>query len=1060
MPRGQIAENAPDLDRRLLEYPLSHAQSRLWFLDKLTSGSPFYNLPLAVPLPGNVNRTALGLALNEVVRRHESLRCCIREGGEEPTVVVTPFEPFALPFTDVSRSGKEEKAELAEITTREAGRPFDLRIAPLARFRLLRLSGDRHLFLATMHHIVSDGWSMGVFWHELTTLYADAVAGRRPSLPEPDLQYGDYAVWQREQLSSGALEPQRQFWLRQLAAAEQFDLPTDFARPTSQAHRGATHSLALSAETARALVTAAQRARTTPFAVLLAGLSVVLGRYAGQTEVVIGTPVANRDREELEQMIGFFVNSVVLRIDLSGAPDFTEVVGRAGRTVAEALSHADYPFERLVEDLDITRDPSRNPLFQVTAQLFSTPGQKVSLGAAAPGRQGSIMPIDKGTALFDMAWNFWFDGPAIHGQVEFDTALFDPATVAAMADAFLTSLSAALRAPRLPIHDLPLVSGGDAAEHAPPPGKTRAGPDLWTRIRRCCEAEMDRIVVECGDVTLSGAELVRRVEAVAAGLRARGVGPENVVALNLDRSERLVIAALGVLAAGAAFMPLSIENPPGRNADIVTLTGCTLVILDEDGGEVPAACPSVAIGALATAVGKFAPVDAPSPGQLAYVILTSGSTGRPKAIAQTHAAIANQMDWLGRRFATTGDDAILFKTPLVFDASLWELFLPLCAGFRLVVADPETHRDPRRIVAELRARRITMLQLVPSMLRLVLDDLEISECTELRLLFTGGEPLEPGLVTATRDALPGCGLVNLYGPAETCVQSAIGADSDGAGRPESVTEAVDDNRLYLLGPRLERIPAGHPGELWIGGAGVARGYLGDPGLTAERFIPDPFSADGARIYRTGDRFVRRPDGRLDYKGRLDGQVKRSGIRIETGEIEAALLLHADVGRAACDMKGGLLLAYAETTRSAVELRRHLETWLPRQMLPDRVVALPAFPLLVSGKTDRVALAAAEPPQDKPAVIELRSHVDEAVATIWADILDRDAVSIGEDFFSDLGGHSLLAIRAVASMRDVLGIDFPLHLIFDHSTVETLVDALRRDGANADRLSAIEEVLSS
>lgn len=1057
MSEHRVIDDTQGFGEYALEYPLSHGQTRLWFLDKLWSGNSFYNLPLAVQLPGNLNHHAFGLALNEVVRRHESLRSCVRERGGDAVAIVMPFEPFTLPITDLTILPKaEQTTRLAEITAQEAGWHFDLAKAPLARFHLVKLAGGQHLIMATMHHIISDGWSMGVFWKELASLYADAAAGRAPQLPEPELQYGDYAVWQREQLSGETLGAQRRFWQDRLAGIEQLDLPTDHPRPAVQEHHGATHEYVIPASLAAKIRGMAQQFETTPFSALLAGLGILLGSYAGQSDIVIGTPVANRDREELENLIGFFVNTLVLRIDLSGQADFATVLKRTARTIGDALSHSDYPFERLVEDLDVARDPSRNPLFQVSAQLFSGPGQRVPTGPVQAAPNQRVVSIDKGTALFDMTWNFWFEGQVIKGQIEFDTDLFDPRRIAAMANAFETVMAAAVAKPETAVRSLPLAANVPVEEFSPEP-VSLDDTDLWSRIRASAIARSDEVVLECGDVVMSGEELVSRVERIAAGLQARGVRPEDVVALDMQRSERQVLAALAVMATGGAFMPLNPEDPPARRADILAKSDCRLRICDAPDVSDNAA---TSIDALASTDTIYRPAPHFCSAQLAYVILTSGSTGTPKAIAQTHGAIAQQIDWLTTFFSPRASDAMLMKTPLVFDASLWELFLPLATGFRLVLGDPDLHRDPRQIVRAIVAHKITMVQLVPSMLRLVLDDLEINSCDTLRLIAAGGEALDETLVAMTHEALPNCDLVNLYGPAETCVQSAVALIARATSPSPDLSDSVGGHRLYLLGPNLQPLPVGHPGELWIGGVGVARGYLNDPAPTSMYFMPDPFAADGSRMYRSGDRFFRRADGRLAYLGRADSQIKRSGVRIETGEIERAMLGHLEVSRAALIQKDGALLLYAETNCAASELRSYLHTRLPKQMLPEGIIPIEVLPVLISGKTDRRALAALDfapaATSDRPP----RSKVDETVALIWAEVLNQDCVLIDQDFFADLGGHSLLATRAIVQMRDLLGIEVPLHLIFDQSTVASIVDALGRSETNASRLAAIEDALGT
>lgn len=1057
-------KTTPDLSGDDYEFPLSFSQLRLWFLDRLVRDNPFYNLPLAVRLQVALNRRAFGLALNEVVRRHDALRCAIEDRGMgEPAVIVRPFEPFPLPFVDISGLGPSSREdELKAIALKQAATPFDLSVAPLARYLLVELRPNEHVFFATMHHIVSDGWSLGLFWRELTSLYAAAAAGRPPDLPEPALQYGDFAVWQRERMSSLEFYRQRAFWHEAARDLPTLDLVTDFPRPPEPAHQGAVQPIELPARMTQQLTEFAAQSGATPFMVLVAALAAQLGRYADQSDVVLGTPVANRNRVELEGIIGFFVNSLLVRIKLDGDPTFSEVVRRSKAMLTGAFSNQDFPFEKLVEELQIARDPSRNPLFQISVQYFADAvrsGQRAD--PSPPAAKSNLVAVNRGTALFDMAWSLWQAGNAISGQIEFDTKLFEPGTVAAMAEAFRTFLMGALAHPQASIHSIPLIS--DERRTALVAQVARAGriageaEMIWPRIKKIASAAPDTCALD-GTVQLSYADLVGRVETVAAALLRLGVAIEEPVGVLMQRSHDSVIALLGILAAGAAFVPLSSDNPPAHTDAVLESRGCRFVITGGKYTPPTRTAKALPIGSLAEDTRGYECPLIHRAG-LAYVIHTSGSTGAPKGVEQTHAALANQVAWMANEYGTGPGDRILFKTPLVFDASLWEVFVPLSVGATLVVAAPDAHTDPRLLVGEASVNLITDLQLVPSMLRMFLDEPGIGGCHALKRLYSGGEALHPSLARQFRETLPQVELINLYGPAETCIQSVAGrvpADITDIGVP--LGAPVRGNTLYVLGPRMELVPDGMPGELWIGGEGMARGYASQPGATARSFLPNPFAAGGSRLYRTGDRVVRRPDGSLIYKGRVDTQIKFAGIRIDPGEIEAELLAHPEVRRAAVVFDGCGLKAHVETECGQHELRRHLQARLPRQLVPATIVTTSRLSLLESGKIDRKAMPVGRAGTETRVPIAPSDQIEATLVDIWAEVLDRPDVYADQDFFSDLGGHSLVAIRVIARIRELFGVNAPLRLIFENPTVQSLADALRRDPECGDRIREAELVL--
>jgi amino acid adenylation domain-containing protein len=1054
--------------------PLSFPQQRLWFLEQLEPGRPFYHIGVPVRLRGRLDRGALARALTEIVRRHEALRTGFVVVGGEPRQVVRP--PFAVEVPLEECAGISQP-ELLERIRVELEAPFDLERDPLVRARLLRLGDDEHVLAATLHHVISDGWSMAVFIRELTQLYEAFVQNLPSPLPDLPLQYGDFAVWQRGRLGGEVLEKQLGYWREQLRGLPTVELPTDFPRPPVQSHRGAGLWFRVSAETNARLKAVAREEGATLFMLLLAAWQTLLLRYTGQEDLVVGTPIANRTRREIEPLIGFFVNTLVLRGDLSGDPPFRALLHRARETTLGAYAHQDFPFEKLVEELAPERDLSRNPLFSVLFALQNAPEEELELA----GVKLTWQWVDSTTAKFDlMLWTHEEKGELVC-LLEYATDLFRASTAERMREHLVTLLEGIAADPGAPLSRLPLLAPderarilaewNDTAREVPP-------STLHGLVEAQAARTPERAALEFAGETTTYAALDRRATVLAAELAARGVGPESRVALCLERGPEMVAALLAVLKAGGAYVPLDPAYPADRIAYVLADSGARVLVtqsalaetLPEFAGEIvvvdgtphppnplppqareggarqiPVVLPSLACGG--GAGGGGAVPDGPD--QLAYAIYTSGSTGHPKGVMVTHGAAVNLLHAMRERPGISPEDTLLAVTTLAFDIALLELLLPLTVGARVVLADRETAADPVALADLLAASGATVMQATPATWKmLVFAGWEGDR--SLRIL-SGGEALPGSIADLLRER--GSVVWNLYGPTETTVWSTAHR-VDGSEAVVPVGTPVANTRAYVLDDHLNPVPAGVPGGLYLAGAGVARGYLGRPDLSAERFLPEPFGGaerGGARMYRTGDRARWREDGVLEFLGRDDHQVKVRGFRIELGEVEAALAAHPGVREAAAaalaDETGeARLVAYVveedEVPPDAPDLRAWLRGRLPDYMVPSLFVPLEALPRTANGKTDRAALPA--PEGGRAAVeaefVEPRTAVEEALAAVWAETLHVERVGVHDNFF-ELGGHSILATQLVVAVRSTLQAEVPVRVLFEHPTVAELAAAI-------------------
>ncbi|MEW9551899.1 amino acid adenylation domain-containing protein [Nonomuraea sp. NPDC050783] len=1021
-------------------FPASFAQERLWFLSRLDPGAPAYHVNAVIELPERGDPDRCERMLGELVRRHEALRTALAVEDGALVQLVQVELPVTLPRTDLrdlppERAEREFRALAVEL----ARRPFALDRAPLWRAHLVRMPGAEQRLVLVVHHAVFDARSATNLAAELRELDAAHAEGRPARLPDLPVQYADYAAWQREHLNRGVLAAQLGHWRERLAGLPpDLGLPTDRPRPAVRGHAGAEHHLALPAGLVGELEALGRRRGATLFMVLLAGLKALLSRYAGQEDVVVGTPVAGRDLPEFEPLVGMFVNTLVLRTDLGGDPPFRELLDRVRETVLDALDHAEVPFDRLVEALQPVRDTSRTPLYQVGFNLLpmSSRGQ-----------------FPNGTAQLDLNVDVvrTADGAGVY--LEYSTDLFDAGTVARLADAYRLVLEAAAADPGTRLSELPLMTAERRRELLVDWNDT-AAPYPERPLHELVAAQPPEAVALRGPdgTELTYAELDARSAALAGRLVAAGVRPESCVAVCLPRGVPQVVALLAVLRAGACYLPLDAAYPAERLAYLLADSGAVLLLTDSAHRDLlpPERPAELLLDRLPEPEpGGGGPLPAVGPDRLAYLIYTSGSTGQPKGVQVPHRGVVNLVTDVIRRL---GGGDTLFMTSLSFDIAALEIFTPLLSGRTLVIAPEDAPRAPKELRRA--AEGVDLVQLTPSVASVAAEHLPPG----LPRVILGGEPLPldlAGRLLGVTDEL-----WNFYGPTETTIWSTAyrvppSPDAMRIGRP------VANTTCYVVDRNLRPVPVGVPGELLIGGTGLTRGYHHQPALTAERFVPDPYGPPGSRLYRTGDLTRLHPDGTLEYLGRLDHQVKIRGVRIEPDEIATVLTQHPHVHRAVVTLRhdapgGPGLVAYTTGTATEPDLRTHLRTRLPDTMIPAAFVPLTHLPTLPSGKLDRAALP---PPRTDPAdtaSVPPRTPMEETIAAVWAELLGRDRVGVTDDFFA-LGGHSLLVVRLVGRIADEFGVELPLRRCFDATTVEEQALAVLEEGlADAGLLELLEE----
>jgi amino acid adenylation domain-containing protein len=942
----------------------------------------------------------------------------------------------------------DRETEAQRVLQEEARRPFDLTRDRMLRATLLRLEDDAAVLLLLTHQIASDSWSKAVLYRDLAALYEAAVEGREPRLPLLPVQYADYALWQRQRLRGETLEQALGYWKQQLAGAPpRLELPTDRPRPAVHKLHGAEQYLEIHATLLARLKDLGQREGVTLFMTLLAAFKVLLLRYTGQPDVVVGTPVAGRNRVEVERLVGLFATTLVLRTDLAGDPPFRELLGRVREVALGAYDHHEMPFEKLVEELQPERDLSRPPLFQVHFALENTPGSPPGF----PGLDLSHLEVDNGTAKFDLSLTLFEEGGRLKGRLEYNTDLFEPATVGRLAGHFATLLAGVVADPEERLSRLPLLTGPERRELLTEWNDTAADYPSTLCIHEAFEAQAARapeaLAVADARERLTYGELNVRANRLAHYLRLRGVGPERLVAVLAERSVDMVVGLLAVLKAGGAYVPMDPAYPKDRLAFILEETRVSVLLTQHSLVPDRMACGTEVFYLDADAdalAGESAenPVSGTTTGNLAYVIYTSGSTGRPKGVEIEHRGLFNLVTWHRRTYQVVPEDRATQLAGPAFDASVWEIWPYLAAGASVHIPDEETRLAPAKLVRWLGEQCITLSFLPTALAEAVLKEPWPADLA-LRALLTGGDKLQPGAWSH----LPFL-LLNHYGPTENTVVSTWTALPDDWGEAAPpIGRPIANARVYVLDAGLRPVPVGVPGELYVGGSSLARGYLRRPELTAERFIPDGFGPGGGRLYRTGDLVRYRADGNIEFLGRADHQVKVRGFRIELGEVEAALAQHPAVAQAVAlareDELGAKRLVAYVVPRAGEEcpvagLRQCLEQRLPPYMVPAAFVVLAELPLTPNGKVDRRALPAPDRSRQGPgqAFVTPRTPVEGMVAEVWAEVLKLPAVGVGDNFFH-LGGESLLATQVASRLRQTFGVDLAVRGLFENPTLAEL-----------------------
>jgi amino acid adenylation domain-containing protein len=906
-------------------FPLSFSQRRLWFLDQLEPGGAFYNFPLAVPFNVAMNTVVLEHAINEIVRRHEALRTVFDAVGGEPVQIVLPNLTLPLTVIDLRRFDKEaQDAEMVRLAAEMAQRPFDLARGPLLRTALLRRGQNDHVFLLVMHHIISDGWSLGIFWRELIALYNAFYVNRPSPLPELPIQYADFAVWQRERLQGERLAELVSYWKRQLAGMPALQLPTDRPRPPVLSYRGAFQEIALPRALTDALRLLSQREGATLFMTLFAAFTVLLQRYTGQDDIVVGSYVASRDRAELEELIGFFINSLVLRADLTGDPSFRTLMGRVREMALNGYAHQELPFEKLVEELQPERDLSRNPLFQVSFQLFSA---QVERGSPASQDGAPTIDLNRGMAIFDIAVNIW-DGPdGLSGHIEYSTDLFDAATMARLAGHFRTLLKSIVISADAKLSALQMLGEAEQRQLLIEWNETFAAtPEVC--VHELFEQQVTRspgaVAIAAHGKKLSYDELNRRANQLAHRLRQLGIDREALVGICAERGIAMMVGILAILKAGAAYVPLDPSYPPERLAFMLEDSGAKILLSEKRTAAVlpPHGAKVLLLDDASVLAGQSEtnPAVAVAPDDLCYVIYTSGSTGKPKGVMAPHRGTVNRLQWMWTAYPFEPGEVLCQKTALSFVDSIWEMFGGLLRGVRTVFLADDTVKDPRKFVAALAAAKISRIVLVPSLLRaLQASGIDLAEeLPALKYWTLSGEALPYDLYAEFRKNVPQARVLNLYGSSEVAAD-ALCCDlntTEMTARAVPIGRPIANTGAYVLDRNRNLVPIGVPGELYICGQGLAHGYHNRPDLSAETFIINPFAdATGDRLYKTRDQVRYRSDGQLEYLGRLDHQVKVRGYRIELGEIESVLAEHKKVREVAASVvesrgEGSRLIVYA------------------------------------------------------------------------------------------------------------------------------------------------------
>jgi len=1034
-------------------HPLSFTQQQLWFINQLQPGTATYNIPVAIHPTGKFNGTVLVRSLNEIIQRHDILRTSFEIIDGEPVQKVSDVMTLTLPEVDLRHlADEQQQIEVQTLSLQEAQSSFDLGQAPLLRAKLLHLQPEQSILILTLHHLVSDGWSINILVKELSAIYQAFSAGKPSPIPELSVQYTDFVYWQRNWLQGEVIENHLAYWKQQLGEnLPVLQLPTDRSRPPIQTFQGAQQKFVLSTKLTEAIKQLSQQEDATLFMTLLAAFQTLLYRYTGQEDILVGSPIANRNRTEIDGLIGCFINTLVLRTHIDGNPSFKEFLGRVRKVAIDAYTHQDLPFEKLVEVLQPSRDLSYNPLFQTMFVLQNPASDSI----------WRTEELDTGRVEFDICLSMIDREEGLVGTLEYNTDLFNADTITRMAGHFQTLLEGIVSDSKQRISELPLLTSGERQTLLVDWNNTKVDYPQKACIHQIFEQQVeetpDAIAIIFENQQLTYRQLNNRANQVAHYLQQLGVKPEMLVGICMERSLEMVIGLLAILKAGGAYLPLDPTYPQERLTFMLADTQIKVLLTQQH-----------LISTLATTNAQLVYLDSNwqenfahqsqentlntvKSENLAYVIYTSGSTGKPKGVMNTHQGLCNRLLWMQDAYQLTATDRILQKTPFSFDVSIWEFFWPLITGASLVLAKPGGHQDSAYLVKLIAKLRITTLHFVPSMLQIFLEEDNLDECNSIiKRVICSGEALSADLQVkffARLDAE----LHNLYGPTEAAIDVTFwNCDRNSQQRIVPIGRPIANTQIYILDRVLQPVPIGVPGELHIGGIGLARGYLNNPELTNKRFILSPFEQE-KRLYKTGDLARYLPDGDIEFLRRIDHQVKIRGFRIELEEIEAVLTQHPNVKETVLLAREDIinerrLVAYvvieSEVGFSISELRQYLKEKLPEYMLPYAFVIIEALPLTPNGKVDRRALPAPDNLRPELAINyqSPQSEVEKTIAKVWKQVLKIEKVGIHDNFF-DLGGHSLLVVQVNNKLREILNRDLSVVEIFQNPTIKLLAQHL-------------------
>ncbi|MDZ8085081.1 MAG: amino acid adenylation domain-containing protein [Nostoc sp. DedQUE12b] len=1048
IPKRQLSETIP----------LSFSQQRLWFIDQLYHGSSFYNIPIAFHIKGQLNITVFQQSLNEILNRHEVWRTNFTLVNGEPVQEIVPQLNWDLPIINFEHfSGKNWESEVKQIAVEEARKAFNLAKGLLVRATLVRLSEEEHVLLVTMHHIITDGWSCGVFLRELSTLYAAFSTNQPSPLPELPIQYADFTIWQRDRIQGEFLTTQLNYWKQQLKGElPVLQLPTDRPRPNVTTFTGAKQYFTFSTVLTNALRQLSQQTDTTLFMSLLAAFNILLYRYTDQEDILIGSPIANRNRAELEGMLGLFVNTLVLRNNLSGNPSFREFLHRVREVTLNAYAHQDLPFEMLVEELQPERDLSRNPLYEVMFVLQNTPtsGEEVS------GLTLRALDFDSGTAQLDIFLSMSESEEGLTGCLEYNTDIFDSTTITQLISNFETLLENIVVNPEQHLSELSLLNASEQEQLLFKFNQTRANYPQDTSLHKLFEQQVeltpDSLALISESEELTYRQLNHRVNQLVHYLQKQGVKKDTLVALCLERSIDMVVGIIAILKTGGAYIPLDPSYPVERLNFMLSDSQASLLISNQEILE-KLSLSSGKIVCLDIHKDEIAQESLENPihispfDNLAYIIYTSGSTGIPKGVLGTHRGTVNGLHWLWKTYPFSEGEVCCQKTAISFVDSVWEIFAPLLQGIPTVIISNTTILDPQLFIETLAHHKVTRIILVPSFLRLLLDNYSqlAKKLSQLKLWISSGEALSVKLVKTFQELIPFAKLINLYGSSEVSANATYydtsllqQANSVPIGRP------IDNTQVYVLNRDLQPTPIGVAGELYIGGDGLAKGYLHRSELAEERFINNPF-IPGSKLYKTGDlvRYIK--NGNLEYLGRDDEQVKIRGFRVELGEVAAVIAQHPDVQQSVVIARNDAqqnqrLIAYLVTDKLEIttQLLPELQQKLPNYMLPSTFVVVDTLALTPNGKVDKLALQNNEITQynSHKSFVHPRNFTELALVKLWENLLNTSPIGVIDNFF-DLGGHSFLAVRLMAQIQDKFGHNLPLSTLFENPTIEKLATIL-------------------